>query len=117
MSRLTDIKLNEVNVSVRGVIDAKQLVDVVMSADVFVHPSYIENSPNTVCEAQVLGIPVIATNVGGVSSLITDMEDAILVPSHDIYMIAAKLKLLLENVELSMSLGEKDGKGIASSFS
>ena len=38
MSRLTDIKLNEVNVSVRGVIDAKQLVDVVMSADVFVHP-------------------------------------------------------------------------------
>ena len=110
MSRLTDIKLNEVNVSVRGVIDAKQLVDVVMSADVFVHPSYIENSPNTVCEAQVLGIPVIATNVGGVSSLITDMEDAILVPSHDIYMIAAKLKLLLENVELSMSLGEKGRK-------
>lgn len=110
MSRLTDIKLNEVNVSVRGVIDAKQLVDVVMSADVFVHPSYIENSPNTVCEAQVLGIPVIATNVGGVSSLITDMEDGILVPSHDIYMIAAKLKLLLENVELSMSLGEKGRK-------
>ena len=110
MSRLTDIKLNEVNVSVRGVIEAKQLVDVVMSADVFVHPSYIENSPNTVCEAQVLGIPVIATNVGGVSSLITDMEDGILVPSHDIYMIAAKLKLLLENVELSMSLGEKGRK-------
>jgi len=110
MGQLTGIKPDEVNVSIQGIIDAKQLVDVVMSADVFVHPSYIENSPNTVCEAQVLGIPVIATNVGGVSSLITEMEDGILVPSHDIYLIASKLKLLLENVELSMSLGEKGRK-------
>lgn len=110
MSRLTDIKPNEVNVTVQGIVDTQQLVDVVISADVFVHPSYIENSPNTVCEAQVLGIPVVATNVGGVSSLITDMEDGILIPSHDIYMIAAKLKLLFENAELSMSLGEKGRK-------
>ena len=36
------------------------------------HPTYIDNSPNSVCEAQCSGLPVIASNVGGVSSLIKD---------------------------------------------
>ena len=34
------------------------------------HPSYIDNSPNTVCEAQVAGLPVVVTLVGGVGSLV-----------------------------------------------
>lgn len=43
------------------------------------HPSLIDNSPNSVCEAQVAGLPVIASDVGGVSSVIEDEETGLLV--------------------------------------
>ncbi|AMR27346.1 hypothetical protein A0257_09735 [Hymenobacter psoromatis] len=42
------------------------------------HPSYIDNSPNSVCEAQLMGLPVVASDVGGVASLITDGETGLL---------------------------------------
>ncbi|HEX8328296.1 MAG TPA: glycosyltransferase family 4 protein [Hymenobacter sp.] len=44
------------------------------------HPSYIDNSPNSVCEAQLMGLPVVATDVGGVASLITEGETGLLAP-------------------------------------
>ena len=69
-----------------------------------VHPSYIDNSPNSVCEAQYLGVPVIATNVGGVSSLIDNGMNGILVQSHDAYMLAGKIKMLAEAPELQKGL-------------
>lgn len=64
-----------------------------------------ENSPNTVCEAQLLGIPVIATNVGGTSTLVRHMETGILVPANAPFFMAANIKLLVEDVELASRLG------------
>lgn len=59
---------------VRGFLDAEGMK--LSYADCFclVHPSHIDNSPNSVCEAQVAGLPVIATDVGGVASLVRDRE-------------------------------------------
>ena len=104
--KITGIDPKNVNVKACGIITAEQLISTVINSDVFVHPSYIENSPNTICEAQLLGIPIIATNVGGVSSIITNNSDGILVPSHDIYMIAGKLLFLFNNHEEAIKLGE-----------
>ena len=39
-------------------------------ANLFICSSSIENSPNSVGEAQLLGVPIIASNVGGVPSII-----------------------------------------------
>ena len=103
--KLTGVKHEDVNVEVKGVITAKQLVDIVTTADVYVHPSYIENSPNTVCEAQLLGIPVIATNVGGTSTLVRHMETGVLVPANAPYFTASNIKMLIGDLELSERLG------------
>jgi glycosyltransferase involved in cell wall biosynthesis len=43
-----------------------------LKANVYVNPSCIENSPNSVCEAQLLGVPCVASNVGGTDDLITN---------------------------------------------
>ena len=99
MSRLTGITPENVNVFVKGIITAEQLIKVATDADIFVHPSYIENSPNTVCEAQLLGLPIVATNVGGTSSIIQHNENGLLVPSNDIYLMAASIKSLFDNPE------------------
>jgi len=42
-------------------------------------PSYFENSPNTVSEAQLFGIPVIASKVGGIPSLITNHKTGLFI--------------------------------------
>ncbi|WP_035563520.1 glycosyltransferase family 4 protein [Hymenobacter sp. IS2118] len=62
------------DVEYRGYQTAEQLAQLCRQAECLIHPSYIDNSPNSVCEAQVAGLPVVATNVGGVSSLIEDGE-------------------------------------------
>lgn len=104
--RITSIKHNDVKVNIKGVITASELVNVICDADVYVHPSYIENSPNTVCEAQLLGIPVIATNVGGVSSLIKNGADGLLVPANDPYSLASTIKKVLKDNVLADKLGK-----------
>ena len=63
-----------------------------LDADLFVHPSYIDNSPNSVCEAQYLGIPVVACYVGGIPSLIEHGKSGWLVPSNAPYEIAYLVK-------------------------
>lgn len=64
-------------------------------ASVYCLSSMMENSPNSLCEAQMVGTPVVATNVGGVSSLITD-ADGRLVPPGDPQALANAIMELFE---------------------
>lgn len=102
--RLTHLSANNINVKIGGIITAEQLVNIVTDADVLVHPSYIENSPNTVCEAQLLGIPVIATHVGGTASLINHKNNGILVPANDMFAIATYILRLCTDINLAKSI-------------
>lgn len=49
-----------------------------LKTHVFLCPSSIENSPNSVGEAMLLGVPVVAADVGGVHNLVNDGRDGIL---------------------------------------
>ena len=54
----------------------------------YVHTAYIENSPNSICEAQCLGVPVVSTNVGGIATLVRHDVDGILVAANDPWQMA-----------------------------
>ena len=103
--KLVKLRHADVNVFPKGVIGATQLVDVILDADVFVHPSYIENSPNSVCEAQVLGAPVVACDVGGVSSIVKHGKTGMLIPSNDVFMMASMIKYLCDNKAFAEEIG------------
>jgi glycosyltransferase involved in cell wall biosynthesis len=94
------------NVSFLGKKTAEELITLLLDSDIFIHPSYIENSPNSVCEAQILGMPVVASHVGGMSSLITNNETGILFPANDIYLLAEILASLLSDPQKMQRLGE-----------
>jgi glycosyltransferase involved in cell wall biosynthesis len=64
--QLAGVSCEEVNINLMGVVNSKNLITHLHQSDIFIHPSYIDNSPNSICEAQMMGLPVIATNVGGV---------------------------------------------------
>lgn len=110
--KLAKINAAEVNVIPSGIISADKLVEEICNASLFIHPSYIENSANAVCEAQVLGIPVIATNVGGISSLIADERTGLLVPANDSYQLATQIMRLHADPHLCIQIGKR-GREVA----
>jgi glycosyltransferase involved in cell wall biosynthesis len=62
----------------RGMLNAAQLWETYHEAFCLLHPSYIDNSPNSVCEAQLAGLPVVASDVGGVASLVEPYQTGLL---------------------------------------
>ncbi len=65
------IEMHDLSESVEyiGVLNAQQVKQELLSCNVFLLPSLIENSPNSVGEALLTGVPVVASDVGGVRSL------------------------------------------------
>ena len=62
-----------------------------LNANLFICPSSIENSSNSVCEAQLLGVPTLASYVGGIPDLIPNDDCGILYRYDDIEMLAFKV--------------------------
>ena len=71
----------------------------------YIHTSYIDNSPNALCEAQVLGCTCISTNVGGISSLIEHGRTGFLVPVNDPYSMAHYIITVSRDSNLNSQIG------------
>lgn len=95
------------NIHLLGIKDTDEIIDLLLETRFYVHTSYIDNSPNSLCEAQYLGVPVISTNVGGISSLIKDGNDGFLVPANDPYYLASKIVQLHMNFSLLSRISSK----------
>ena len=105
--RTERINHGDTNIICVGRKNSEELIDIMKTADIFVHPSYIDNSPNSVCEAQMLGLPVIACDVGGVSSIVKRGETGILVPSNGIFEICTTILEFSQNPEKFHIIGKK----------
>lgn len=104
---LTGIRHEDVNVKLCGVATAEELREAMLNSTLYVQPSYTENSPNSVCEAQMLGLPVVATGVGGTPSLIEQDKTGLLFPATDPYMGAYYIKQIYYDKNLNMQIGKK----------
>src|SRR5215469_186346 len=93
------------DIHLMGPLQVDKLIDEMLKADLFVHPSHIDNSPNSVCEAMMLGMPVIATYAGGTPSLIQNKKEGLLVQDGDPYALAGAVVELVNNKKYAMELG------------
>jgi glycosyltransferase involved in cell wall biosynthesis len=84
---------------------AAELAAAMSTCNVFVCASRIENSSNGVCEAMLVGAPVIASRVGGIPSLIADGVDGLLFPSGDHAALATAVERVLDDADLARALG------------
>ncbi len=80
----------ENNIVFTGPLDAEGMKREYLHANVFVCPSAIENSPNSVGEAQLLGVPIVASFVGGIPDMMKGDEDH-LYRFEEVEMLAAKI--------------------------
>jgi glycosyltransferase involved in cell wall biosynthesis len=75
------------------------------TADIFVLPSLSDARPRSIIEAMSLGIAVVASDTGGIPSLIASGETGVLVPPDDAPALAAGVAGLLLDVDRRRSLG------------
>lgn len=99
--------LRKLSINLMGVVSPEKLKEELLNSDLYVHTSYVDNSPNSVCEAQILGLPVICSNVGGVSSLIKDGISGLLYPANDIYSLVSNILLIAKNPVTGAQLGSQ----------
>jgi len=98
-----DLGLNG-SVSFPGFLDMQSKVRMGNSADIFLNTNSIDNTPVAVLEACAMGLPVIATNVGGIGDLLTDGETGLLVPDNDVDAMVEAVYRLLNQPSLSGKL-------------
>ena len=72
--------------------------------DIFCLASHHEGLPIALMEALALGVPAVATRVGGVEEVVTDGKEALLVPAHRPDLLAAALLDLVRDAERRASM-------------
>ena len=82
-----------------------QIAEELTHASVFVLPSHMENSPNSLCEAMLVGTPCIAAYVGGVPTLVKDGVEGLLYNDSDPFALAGTIDRLLGDPDLAARLG------------
>jgi len=73
--------------------------------DVFVLPSFAEGVPASLMEAMAAGVPVVTTQIAGVSELVEEGVSGYLVPSGDAVSLADRIEKLLTDNQLRARLG------------
>jgi len=84
--------------------------------DVFVLPSLTEGTPMVLLEAMSTGLPVIATAVGGVPSVVADHENGLLVPPADAIGLARAMNVLAPDRTLRSALGDRARASVLEKF-
>lgn len=93
-----------------GNVDRKEVKDILASSHISVLTSLKEGKPRSLMESQIVGLPVIATDVIGTNEIVLNGKTGFLVKVGDIETFADKIESLYENKELwkSMSNNAKE---------
>lgn len=106
VERNVGVDAQSMNVKLMGVASQETIRKSILESTIYVHPSYIDNSPNSVCEAQILGCPVVGQYIGGMPSLVAE-DNGVLVPANDPYQMAYAIRKIYNNPSLNESMGLK----------
>lgn len=105
IQKITHINPENVHVNLLGRKNASQMIEYFNQSNIFVQVSHIENSPNSLCEAMVLGIPIIASYAGGSSSMLEDGKEGVLIQDGDPYRLAGAIINMSNHYEDAIAMG------------
>ena len=93
-----------------GSLNENGLVESLLSSHLYVMPSHIENSPNNLCEAMILGLPCIATHAGGTASILKDHDEGFIIQDGDPWVMAGAIIEMINNPEQAILYGQNARK-------
>src|SRR6266702_5203277 len=108
-------KLND-RVKLAGFVDEKKLVSLYNSSDAFVLPSHYEPFGMVALEAMASRVPVVVSDVGGLSEIVEDGITGVKVPASDPHALAEGILRVLENPELSERLKKNAYQAVQESY-
>lgn len=106
LTKLTEKYGLKEHIEFLGDLSAEEMKAAYLSANVFVLPSTSENSPNSLGEAMLLGVPCVASMVGGVSTMMEHNNEGFLYQSTAPYMLAHYIKKVFAMGENAAELGK-----------
>ncbi len=93
-----------------GPLKAPQVAEKLAQVNTYVLCSTVENSPNTLGEAMIIGTPCISAYVGGVSDMAEDGKDALFYRNDDSALLAWNIKKIFDSDELALELSKNAQK-------
>ena len=81
-------------------ISKKEINTIGSEHNIFINTTHIDNMPVTILEAMAMGLAIVSTNVGGMSYLLEDGKEALLVADNDDIAMAEAIRRLLKDPEL-----------------
>lgn len=87
------------------------------ASDLHIHPSREDAFPNSLLEAMAAGLPVVATNVGGIPELVEEGVGGLLVQSRSPAALAEAIMLLANDAALRRLMGEANAARAHARFS
>ena len=85
---------------------ADKMIERMVKSHVYVLPSLIENSPNTLGEAMIQGMPCVSAYTGGASDMAIDGYEALFYRANDPNLLAWQIKQIFDSDELAIELGK-----------
>lgn len=114
---LKALAFNNPKIKFHGRIQNSNLPEYLNKWDVYVIPSIIESFGVSAVEASSCALPVIVSNVGGLPEVIVDKVTGIVVEKCDPYAIAEGLKVLYNDKQLRLSMGQQGRKRVLEHYS
>jgi glycosyltransferase involved in cell wall biosynthesis len=102
LDKIKKLRLQE-HVKFLGPLESERMCARFLKSHIFLCPSAIENSPNSVGEAMLLGVPVVAANVGGIHNLLINKRDGILYPKDNPDYLKNAILSIFEDDKLAVS--------------
>lgn len=93
-----------------GPLKAEQVASKLATVNAYVLCSAIENSPNTLGEAMIVGTPCVSAYVGGASDMAQDGKEAMFYRNDDPKLLAWQVKQIFDNDNLALDLSENGKK-------
>ncbi|KRE57654.1 glycosyltransferase family 4 protein [Paenibacillus sp. Soil750] len=87
-----------------GELDEINMRDRLLKCNTYVLPSLIENSPNTLGEAMIMGVPCVSSYTGGASQMAKDEDEVLFYRANDPKLLAWQIKRVFESEELANDL-------------
>ena len=109
--RIDELGLEDA-VEFTGFLDEARMTEALLRAHVFVIASYIENSPNSLAEAMLLGLPCVAGYTGGIPDMVESEVTGLLYPVGDVPLLADRIRRIFTDDRLATSLGA-NARGVA----
>ena len=104
------------NMYLMGEVSSLGVKKLLVSSDIFVHPSGLDALPRIVKEASLMEKPIVASNVGGIPEIVRNNETGYLCEIDDVGEWTQKIRFLLDNPDVAQKFGISAHKFVEETF-